>query len=56
MTIEKNIVDLNKLTEKITSARSPETLGIIMAGAVKSGSSDIHIEPHANDVVVRYAI
>ncbi len=54
--IEKSIVDLSKLTEKITSAPVSETLGIIMAGAIKSQASDIHLEPHPADVRLRYRI
>jgi len=54
--IEKSIVDLNKLAEKITSAPISETLRIIMAGAVKSQASDIHIEPRPTDVRLRYRI
>lgn len=54
--IEKSIVDLNKLTEKITSAPVSETLGIIMAGAVKANASDIHLEPHIDTVRLRYRI
>lgn len=54
--IEKNIVSLGKLAEKINSAPVSETLGIIMAGAVKSQTSDIHLEPRASDVRLRYRI
>ncbi|MBU3925327.1 GspE/PulE family protein [Patescibacteria group bacterium] len=54
--IEKSIVNLSKLTEKITSAPVSETLGIIMAGAIKSQASDIHLEPHPADVRLRYRI
>ncbi len=54
--VEKSIVDLSKLTEKIANAPVGETLGIIMAGAVKSQASDIHIEPRAEDVRLRYRV
>lgn len=54
--IEKSIVDLNRLTEKITNAPVSETLGIIMSGAIKSKASDIHIEPHPENVRLRYRI
>lgn len=54
--VEKSIVDLGKLTEKITNAPISETLGIIMAGAVKSQTSDIHLEPRAENVRLRYRI
>lgn len=54
--IEKSIVDLSNLAEKITSAPISETLGIIMAGAVKAEASDIHLEPHQDDVRLRYRI
>ncbi|MDP3057521.1 MAG: GspE/PulE family protein [bacterium] len=54
--IEKSIVDLSKLTEKITSAPVGETLGIIMAGAVKAQASDIHLEPRADEIRLRYRI
>lgn len=54
--VEKSVLDLNKLTEKIINAPITETLGIIMAGAVKASASDIHLEPRADDVRLRYRI
>lgn len=54
--VEKSIVDLSKLADKITSAPVSETLSIIMAGAVKSQASDIHLEPDPDNVRLRYRI
>lgn len=53
---ERSLVDLTKLTEKITSAPVSEVLNIIMAGAVKTSSSDIHLEPVEDAVRLRYRV
>ncbi len=53
---EKSIADLAKFAEKITASPVSETLNIIMAGAVKTQSSDVHLEPTANDVRLRYRV
>jgi len=53
---EKSLADLTKLTEKITSSPVSESLNIILAGAIKTNSSDIHLEPTEDSVRVRYRI
>lgn len=53
---EKSIINLGKLAEKITASPVSETLNIIMAGAVKTQASDIHLEPTADSVRLRYRI
>ncbi len=54
--IEKSLIDLNNLANKITSAPVSEILSIIMTGAVKSQASDIHLEPSSDNVRLRYRI
>lgn len=53
---EKSIMDLGKLAEKIITSPVSETLNIIMAGAVKTQASDIHLEPTNDTVRLRYRI
>ncbi len=53
---EKSIIDLAKFAEKITASPISETLNIIMAGAVKTQSSDVHLEPTADSVRLRYRV
>jgi type IV pilus assembly protein PilB len=51
-------MDDNKVDEKDVAEDSPiaQTVNIIIEYGIKSGASDIHIEPRENDVVVRYRI
>lgn len=53
---EKSIVDLAKFAERISASPVSETLNIIMAGAVKTQSSDVHLEPTADNVRLRYRV
>jgi type IV pilus assembly protein PilB len=53
---EKSLADLTKLAEKITGSPVSESLNIILAGAIKTNSSDIHLEPTEDSVRVRYRI
>jgi len=45
-----------ELQEKINSAQISDTITIIMAAAIKSGSSDIHIEAEEKEIKVRLRI
>lgn len=53
---EKSLADLTKLAEKITTSPVSETLNVIMAGAIKTESSDIHLEPTEDSVRLRYRV
>jgi type IV pilus assembly protein PilB len=50
--------DSGEVDEKDLAEDSPiaQTVNIIIEYGIKSGASDIHIEPRENDVVVRYRI
>ena len=49
----KSLVDLK---DKITSVSTTELLDVIFAGAIVSQSSDIHLEPEAGGMAIRYRI
>ena len=53
---EKELVNLGELKEKVEAATSEEGLQLINMGAMKTGASDIHFEPEANNVRVRFRI
>ncbi len=48
--------DISKLVEASLGKRVTDILEIIIAGALKVNSSDIHIEPQADEVRVRYRL
>jgi type II secretory ATPase GspE/PulE/Tfp pilus assembly ATPase PilB-like protein len=54
--MEKTLSNLEELGKHITSLPPTEVLAAIVAGAVKMGSSDIHIEPKEKDARLRYRI
>jgi type IV pilus assembly protein PilB len=53
---EKELVELSELKQKVESVTSEEGLQYINMGAMKTGASDIHFEPDAKKVRVRFRI
>ncbi len=53
---EKGIYDLIELKQKITEVQTTETLNIIIAGAIKTRASDIHLESASDHIRLRYRI
>lgn len=53
---EREIQNLVDLREKIKSVSTTQILDVVFAGAIKTQSSDIHIEPGENECRVRYRI
>jgi type IV pilus assembly protein PilB len=53
---EKGIHDLIELKQKITEVQTTETLNIIIAGAIKTRASDIHLESASDHIRLRYRI
>lgn len=49
----KTITDIQTVAQKVTTT---ELLDLILVSAAKIGSSDIHIEPGAEDFLVRYRV
>lgn len=52
----QTLLDLQSLGQRITSLPPTEILNAIVVGAVKLGSSDIHIEPKEKEARLRYRI
>lgn len=53
---EKGIHGLVELKKRIGEIQTTEIFNIIIAGAIKTKSSDIHIEPNKEDIRLRYRI
>ena len=53
---EKDIRNFHDLNEKIKNVSMTELITLIIAGAIKSRASDIHIEAEEKDLKVRYRI
>jgi type IV pilus assembly protein PilB len=53
---QKNIEDVRKLKEKITDISTTELLKTLVAGAIQSRASDIHLEPQSQTIRLRYRI
>lgn len=53
---EEGIKSLGELKEKIASIPVTGALNIIIAGALKTNASDIHLEPYKNFVRLRYRL
>ncbi len=53
---EDEIKTFHDLNEKLKKASITELITLIIAGAIKSRASDIHIEAEENDIKVRYRI
>lgn len=54
--LDKGVSDLSLFAQRITEAPTSETINIILSGAVKTASSDIHLEPAEEFVRLRYRI
>ncbi len=55
-TYEKELADLSKLGEKISTVNSEEAVYMINVGALRAGSSDIHLEAEEKYVRARFRI
>lgn len=53
---EKGINNLIELKKRIAEIHTTEVFNIIMAGAIKTKASDIHIEPQEKQIRLRYRI
>lgn len=53
---EKGIHGLVELKKRISELQTTEIFNIIVAGAIKTKTSDIHIEPYGDYVRIRYRI
>jgi type II secretory ATPase GspE/PulE/Tfp pilus assembly ATPase PilB-like protein len=53
---EAAVADLKKLGEHIASLPPTEILSTVVAGAVKLGASDVHVEPTETEARLRYRI
>jgi type IV pilus assembly protein PilB len=53
---EKKLKDVIDLKKRITEIPTTEVIGIVMAGAVKMDASDIHFEPQADGIRLRYRL
>lgn len=53
---QKEIENLHSLREKIQSVTAEEALNFISVGALKTNASDIHYQPEAGNVTVRFRI
>lgn len=53
---EKGIHGLIELKKRIAEIQTTELFNIIVAGAIKTKASDVHIEPNKEDVRLRYRI
>lgn len=53
---ERGISNLIELKKRIAEINTTEVFNIIIAGALKTNSSDIHIEPGVNRIRLRYRI
>lgn len=53
---EENLKDVIDLKKRITEIPTTEVLNIVVAGAVKMDASDIHFEPQADGIRLRYRI
>jgi type IV pilus assembly protein PilB len=55
-TYEQELENLSQLAEKLKTVTADEGLNMLNVGAVKTGASDIHIQPEEEIVVVRFRI
>ncbi len=53
---EKGIHGIVELKQRITEVKTTETLNIIIAGAIKTKASDIHLESASDHIRLRYRI
>lgn len=50
------ILDYREVVEKIPSASISDSLNLLLASAIKINASDIHLQPEAEKIVVRFRI
>ena len=55
-TFEKEIQNLEELKSKLQTAVGEEILELLNLGALRTGASDIHIDPQAQNVLLRFRI
>jgi type IV pilus assembly protein PilB len=55
-TYEKELENLSQLANKLKVATAEEGLNMLNIGAIKTGTSDIHIQPEEDMVIVRFRI
>ncbi len=53
---EKGINSIINLKKKVSEINTTEIFNIIMAGAIKTKSSDVHIEPNLDYIRIRYRV
>ncbi len=53
---EQELANLAELPEKLKGMMAEEALNLINVGAMKTGSSDIHIQPEETTAIVRFRI
>ncbi len=53
---EKSLATIQDLRKKVKKLSTSKLLSIIIAGSIKMGSSDIHIEPEKKQIRLRYRI
>ncbi|MFH1354230.1 MAG: GspE/PulE family protein [bacterium] len=53
---EKNIQNFRQLGQRIVAMAPTEILTTIVAGAIRLGASDIHVEPRQEGVILRYRV
>ena len=53
---EKGVHNLIELKKRVSEIQTTEVFNIIIAGAIKTKSSDVHIEPYKDHIRLRYRI
>jgi type IV pilus assembly protein PilB len=53
---EKELENLSQLAEKLKTVMAEEGLNMLNVGAIKTGTSDVHIQPEEDKVQVRFRI
>jgi len=52
----KNVADLQKLVKKVSPQKASELLEVVIAGALQTEASDIHLEAREQDSLLRFRI
>lgn len=53
---ENEIEDLSKMTEQLETMQADTLLNMINLGAIKTNSSDVHIQPEEKDALLRFRV
>lgn len=53
---EEEVADIAAMKDRIEQNPAKEALGILHSGAIKSGATDIHIQPQETDSLIRFRI